>query len=283
MMKWKELIKNVAKEQKVTLPEVEKVDNGMTYPELFSYITMASGLNNTHRIVRNMISCYNTPNEKNMMVREYARHHEIPILTTNYDDYLDYEPKLRSRWRKNVSQNIKYIEEFYTSPHKGVKPFDDAAVWHINGHVQYPLSMRLSFTDYCNQIVHLTRMIPLQKELQDGRIDAKKKKAFEHSWLEIFFRKKLCIVGLGLGKDEIVLRWLLLRRKVLWNRLVGSKDKTTGWYCYSLKTEMKLSESIENKEEIQGKKMLLNSLGIVPVEFPTIEELYEQIFKSERK
>ena len=85
--------------------------------------------------------------------------------------------------------------------------------------------------------------------------------------LNIFFKKKLCFIGLGLDEAEILLRWLLFRRKVLWKYFhPNQNDDFLGWFV--------------EKEGMtkEGKRLLLNSSKLALIEFNTWDDIYKEIF-----
>ena len=272
MPEWGELIVKMSKGE---LPFVDDWNDDVSYPEWFTYIIAHSKSNTTHQEVKNEINKCTLRTQKVKMVSSFCENYKVPILTTNYDTNLDFSNSKATIFSLGKNETIcskrKYIEQCYSSGKDGKDPFSSNSVWHINGSVHYPLSMRLSYSDYCNQMIHLNHYIPLKEEIREGKIVVEtKREYFENSWLRLFFRKRICVIGLRLSMCEVVLRWLLLRRRVLWNSLTNEECASSGWYCFAN----------ENRQDCTaGKRKYLESLGLTVVEFEKYSEMYQQLFE----
>ncbi len=50
------------------------------------------------------------------------------------------------------------------------------------------------------------------------------------TWLNLFLARPLAILGLGLGPQEVFLRWLLLERRRLWRRYQRRRPMPRAWF-----------------------------------------------------
>lgn len=180
---------------------------------------------------------------------------QAPILTTNYDTALSKLLGLQQRRTVETKQiQTGFPFETYFAPAKITNPWDSFAIWHIHGLYFYADSIRIGEKDYDN----LKREI--QKRMNETSMSSTDDNWCENnSWLSILFRKNLFILGLNLGPEEFVLRWLLEER---------SKYNLKGWYAY------------RNEEVITNeKKTFLQRNGFEIIQVDT-KDLYENVWNE---
>lgn len=167
------------------------------------------------------------------------------ILTTNYDYCLDIatndsflvfhkQEHKYNLFRRRETQNQKKI------------------FWHIHGEIDYKQSLTIGYEHYVGAIQkmrnYLTSGIDVQKQKTYRSPYIRKIMNFEtdiYSWIDIFLRDEIHIVGLGFDFHEIDLWWLLTYR----NRLILDKKIQCGKLFYyhfdknniDKKTEAKLA------------------------------------------
>lgn len=137
-----------------------------------------------------------------------------PILTTNYDKRFDTDltcvslpSQIRMPYR--YPWNYCYINDgkIKKSDLKSFNPLTQFAVWHINGTVDKKYSIRLGIDDYAGLFARERKFYPGSDNYEKNH-----PKPTKNTWLDVFYKKPLCIVGLELGKDEVFLRHLLMKR-----------------------------------------------------------------------
>lgn len=139
------------------------------------------------------------------------------------------------------------------------------AIWHINGMVSYPQSIKIGYLDY-------TKMFNvIYERLFHGTAGLssliKGKGNLCNTWISIFFYRNLFIWGVGLNDDEYVLRWLLVERAKY--NIVCNKN-LKGWYVHLVDIDRPMMD---------GKKMFLSSVGIEIIE-ANCHDIYENVWKQ---
>lgn len=147
---------------------------------------------------------------------EVATEFDCPILTTNYDQFLEHE--YAKTWGPIEAHTFKGAPFSPLLFSTSWKPVDqrglDFSIWHIHGTTElksgkYSASMRLTHSDYFGLYRGAHERLQRSGNLFSQRPDWKA----TNSWLDLFFVRPIVIVGLGLGTEEIVLRWLFLQRQ----------------------------------------------------------------------
>ena len=129
------------------------------------------------------------------------------ILTTNYD--YNFEKSARQPFpRANIQVETKYSA--YRRRSVGEK-----FVWHIHGEVMAPATITLGYDQYSGYLQKLRSHATAEREGEKGSpfkghvLDFDQNEERPYSWLDIFFRDDMHIVGLGLDFTEIDLWWAL--------------------------------------------------------------------------
>lgn len=187
-----------------------------------------------------------------------------PILTTNYDLALSSVLSLTKRCTiEDISSQYFYPFETYFSDEIIEEPWNDFGVWHINGLICYPQSIRIGHLDYADMLSAIRNRIYVNKgdfQILYPTID-------RNSWVSIFFHRDIFIWGLGLNVDEYVLRWLLIER-ARFN--IIAKKNLKGWY-------VQISDIDEIMKE--EKKIFLKSVGLDIIEIKN-KDLHENVWKQ---
>ena len=259
---WKDLIKEVATKIGIKI-DLDFGEKALSYPELFTLLS-EHGANDIHKETAFYLA------EKSLKKNEIAKvvadkmvEWHCPIITTNFDLVLENTLGLKSYRNgdgKSDKYPLNYFATFEGEAAKGINPQRSFAIWHCNGAISKPVSMKLDLSDYCLYTARLKEFLPLSSEKY------KTKKQFEDSWLSPFYHNTLVIIGLGLPVSEIYLRWLLLERantKRKDDSLVGE-----GYYIYAE----------EDSSITEGFKEYLKYVEIEPIGYPTWKEMYSDIF-----
>jgi len=205
-------------------------------------------------------------NEISKLFVTFCRDNNIPVLTTNFDHRLLLSLDITKEKSKNFEK--KMIETpfwFLTKEEKlnnhlipyrypfrayfaedEIKPENirnEFAVWHVHGTKRYIDSISINYIDYARNIAEIDKMIRDKKQI--GTIWDER-----YSWIDIFMRNDLVIIGLGLDSSETDIRWLLRERHV-YQELMNKDKLASTIYIYS-------------KEEgiAAGKSKLFEALGI---------------------
>ena len=190
-----------------------------------------------------------------------------PILTTNFDTYISESVNATLRKLKLTDSQYKFTDFYpwnvYYSDQEIDNPLYGFAVWHINGTIKYPRSIKLGLSDYMGCVERARRMIQGQNfnEYFGG-----KNQAYwvgYNTWLHIIFNKDLFIFGLGLEENEVFLRWLLIQR-AKYCKMYNKPLK--GWYIG--KKDMDIND---------GKKFFLEQLGFKVIEISDYKTLYQAL------
>ena len=258
---WKDLIKEVAARTGIKIDPDD--DESLSYPERFTLIS-GHGANDIHKETATYLA------ERGSKINEIARvvaarmaEWHCPIITTNYDLVLENTLGLKS-YRNGDGKSDKYPFNYYATfeeeAAKGIDPQRSFAIWHCNGVISKPVSMKLDLSDYCLYTARLKEFLPLSSEKY------KTVKQFEDSWLSPFYHNTLVIIGLGLPASEVYLRWILLERAN-----TKRKDDSRvgeGYYVYAE----------EDSSITEGFKEYLKYVDIKPIGYSTWREMYSDIF-----
>lgn len=141
----------------------------------------------------------------------YFRDLKTPILTTNFDVLMSQSLGLL-RYNMGKSFTDFYPWSVYFSNKELEYPTSGFGIWHVNGIVEYPRSIKLGVSDYMGNVERARKMLQSHdfNEFFNGKNQTNW--AGYNTWLHIIFNKDLFVFGLKLDKDEVFLRWLLIQR-----------------------------------------------------------------------
>lgn len=129
------------------------------------------------------------------------------VLTTNYDYGFEKASDQRNE-RKNLVRETKYS----VFRRRAAGP---TYVWHIHGESEAPNSITLGYDQYSGYLQKLRGHATADRESESGSPFKRGDSAFDitdgtvYSWLDVFLRDDIHIVGLGLDYTEIDLWWAL--------------------------------------------------------------------------
>ncbi len=129
------------------------------------------------------------------------------VLTTNYDYALERASGLEFR-RDNLHPENKY--SVFRRRRAG-----NCNVWHIHGECESPATITLGYDQYSGYLQKLRGHATAERS--SGRNSPFKARNLQfdgipetsHSWLDVFFRDDIHIIGLGLDYTEIDLWWAI--------------------------------------------------------------------------
>jgi SIR2-like protein len=165
------------------------------------------------------------------------------ILTTNYDYGFEKASGLRST-RTNLARESKY--SVFRRREVG-----SSFVWHIHGEAEVPNSITLGYDQYSGYLQQLRGHATAERDSKPGSPFKRGDYNFDnventvYSWLDVFFRDDIHIVGLGLDYTEIDLWWALTYKARLKARgLSVGKTVFHDWHREPLDDQAKAKHSL---------------------------------------
>jgi hypothetical protein len=128
-------------------------------------------------------------------------------LTTNYDYGFENASGL-SVEKGNLARETKY-SVFRR------KVVSNTSIWHIHGEAGLPSTITLGYDQYSGYLQKLREHATGDRSPQGGSPFKRRELDFDassecvYSWLDVFFRDDVHIIGLGLDYTEIDLWWAL--------------------------------------------------------------------------
>lgn len=184
------------------------------------------------------------------------------ILTTNYDYNL--ESSLEAEFN---SANVLRETKFNLFRRKKVK---NKYVWHIHGEIESPSSITLGYDHYVGYLSEMnkyvssgttTRKEKIRSAVKSNRINFEND-SLPYSWIDLFLKDEIHIVGLSLDYTELDLWWLITFKEKL-----RDTNPTLGktYFYYFTKEEDELDNVARREEAHQDtiKISLLDSYGVV--------------------
>ena len=180
-------------------------------------------------------------NSKKSKLLDFIYNKNLSILTTNFD--LNIEKYLwQDAFKPKESWNAG---SFYMLDRNYASNTDSGTqVWHIHGSIDKYRTILFSTTRYMRMARRITQLL-----------NATDKSNLEGTWLKDFFTKPLIIVGLGLGPEEFLLRWLFIERL---HYLKRNKISLPPSYYLYIKTKGSV-------EKLNEKSAFLKMVNIIPV------------------
>ena len=204
-------------------------------------------------------------------VANWAMKHRIPILTTNFDTTLSdacgaelaHAKKGTKGWGGAPFTYYYPWSSRYEIPSRRIgRPRNSFAIWHVNGMSRYLNSVRLGLSHYMGSVQQARTWM----HRGDDRLFASEEKidcwTGRNTWLDAFFANDLLIFGLGLSRDEVFLRWLLIERAKYGKRFESKKRKA--WYVCTKKEEAGNSD----------RNFFLKHVGVEIVGVNSFDEIY---------
>lgn len=197
------------------------------------------------------------------LILDWALRNEAPILTTNFDKTLEYTMGLQKFFLGRRMATDFYPWDVYYSCKEVSEPISGFAIWHIHGVVEYKRSIKMSLADYMAMVSRARGYIFREK---DSLFASKRSNKWRgHStWLDIFFKRKLLFIGLGLPTQEVFLRWLLVQRRKFLSK--NNIEEMGVWFV--------IPEE-ENKGRYSGRRAFLDALGVKTVVVPGYADIYD--------
>ena len=211
-----------------------------------------------------------TPLAQHYRITNWARSRSVPILTTNFEGTLGAASSSKLRRCGKDKFTAFYPWSSCYAPSDVGNPLTSFAIWHVNGMQAYRQSVRLGLSHYMGS-VERARVWLHKSGTRLFRADDFRSWPGASTWLQIFLHKPLLFFGLGLGENEIFLRWLLIERAKYFRKFPMRAKK--GWYVF-----VKGSSDVD-----AGKQLFLRGVGIEPHAVPNHLALYGASTWSEER
>lgn len=204
-----------------------------------------------------------SPLPQHELIANWASRQSAPILTTNFEETLSTPVAAKRNRCGNDKFTAFYPWSTCFSTEPVAHPSSSFAIWHINGLQTYRQSIRLGLSHYMGSVERARSWLHKSGTRLFGA-DHIDKWPGSNTWLQVFFHKPLLFFGLGLGENEVFLRWLLIERARYFKKF--PKRAKPGWYVY-----------VEQEGDLEpGKRVFLNGVGIKPYPVPTYQAIYSE-------
>ncbi|PIE51044.1 MAG: hypothetical protein CSA38_00070 [Flavobacteriales bacterium] len=247
------------------------IPSGISFTEFYDALEIQNTQRNNfssvlQKEVKTKMSNWKPDHSQNIIL-DKIKEINAPILTTNFDDLIPQSLGLKFRKISTKKFTDFYPWSCYYSDKVLKNPLDGFGVWYPNGMLKYHRSIKLGLSQYMGNVERARRLI--HKEPNNIHFEGKNKNHWEgyDTWLHILFNKSLFIFGLGLDQTEVFFRWLLIERAKYFRNFPRRKHK--GWFVMKK----------ENRQENEGKRFFLESVGFEIIELESYHEIYEAIWK----
>jgi hypothetical protein len=246
---WNDVLDLIMKET----PYLLEVSDGKPFPLLFEEIAIHNLRNQTG----NDIDLKQSIAKKVATIAPNFFHHRLlqigckNILTTNYDYALEKAAVDQGFLISNIN-NSEAINSLFRSSHLK----SGSTIWHIHGDCDIPRSILLGYGHYVSYLSELYKYTHSPK------------KPNYWSWIDIFLRDNVFIVGLGLGFEEIDLWWAITLKERRRNK---APDKIGRTYYYQF--------SIDGKIDAKCRSLLDLGVEVILVEIDGIRDYPKGYFR----
>jgi hypothetical protein len=221
------LLSELARKQGLSLSEQEASD--MSNTELFDILDLARPKEDRSSLQQEFCDLMAgwKPADHHAAIVGWARRHDSPILTVNFDENLSRAVGA-GFFRQGNGFTDYYPWNTYFSDREIGDPRSSFAIWHAHGMMRYPRSIRLGLTHYMGSVQRARTWVYNRNGLRANERSRGDLWRGSNSWLEVLFFCPLLLFGFGFGRDENFFRWLFLERARL-HKLVPAW-KTHTWF-----------------------------------------------------
>lgn len=253
---WESLLLQLAKRYK---PKFTRRPEGVSLTEFYDVLELEASTASLQKDFCELISSWK-PFDHHRRVVEWAVANKAPILTTNFERVLaDCAGFQRYRTMKGHF-TAHYPWETYFGAGQIDDPCSGFGIWHINGTEVYRQSIRLGLSHYMGSVQRARSW--LHSRGKRGLLSGNSHKSWRgsKSWLQVIFSSRLLIFGLGLGENEVFLRWLLIERARYFRKFPARALEA--WYIQH--------EPVSDF----GKKFFLEGVGVKTIEVSGFDAIY---------
>ena len=196
-------------------------------------------------------------------IMRWAQQSQAPVLTTNFEHSL---AQAAGCSLQHCGPSRQAFTAFYPwgrcfAPGPVADPLQAFAIWHVHGMAHYRQSVRLGLSHYMGAVQRVRGWLT-----QAGNRLYKPQHMASwpgaHTWLQVFFHKPLLCFGLGLGENEVFLRWLFIERARYFQRF--PERAQPAWFVH-----------VHGSGDLTpGKALFLQGVGVQPVAVAGHEQVY---------
>jgi hypothetical protein len=282
-LSWVELVKQLASKRNVKISNT--VAQQLSLTEIADILRLAD--ETKLNLANDIIEALGPVNLEPLAISYFAHKNRIPILTTNYDLQLSNASSTEPFIRRKVaiqtpSSSIPTGWNSYLGE-KSLEPFarNIPGLWHLHGSIDVRKSLRITSAQYARAFTKAFKLIHelglyagnscgIQSCQGCNECDWGGKS----TWLDIFFHKRLLIVGFSFDKSETLLRSLLIERAKYLKKRYGSMELVPKSYFVTSK-KAGLDE---------GQRFFFENLGFELITFNKQGEAFEaKHFQAETK
>ncbi len=259
---WDQLLSKLAREH---LDSAHKgIPTGISLTEFYDVVDLAYapaiGQPSLQRQFCNLMNAWR-PLSQHIHITDWARKHDVPLLTTNFDNCFGNAAGATLRRPTSRGFTAYYPWSTYYGTDDVVDPCGQFAVWHVNGMQRYRQSIRLGLSHYMGSVERARSWLH-KGERRLFNSDDPKNWTGSSTWLQVLLHKSVLIIGLGLSETEVFLRWLLIERARYFRKFPARTKR--GWYVHL--------EGDGNP----GRALFLNAVGITSVPVASYEDIYAE-------
>lgn len=208
---------------------------------------------------------------KNPIYERMSNLTDVNFLTTNYDYTLEsYYPQIFKSEKRETVYNVFSYKTRYDKLRDNENIFDKCNVWHIHGDIERPKSIILGYNHYCKEIAEIRKYIPysIRNLIHGGKVDSIDTLTFPNkSWIDLFFKDDIFIIGLDLNFSELDLWWLI----DMWSRLKKMKYVTNTIYYL---------DAIQKNKKNESRQSFIDTLKCFKIEYVSYEaSTYEEAYR----
>lgn len=257
-LSWCDFLQNYCRKQKIGI-DVPSVSD-LTFPEIVCLLDLQKSrsacgtaaldaktdIDPTVRLrLANDLLKINKQDAVHGQFLNYSATKDIPILTTNIDRLLSMdlnEKRLALTGghyfsaTKNYKWNYCYTEQTLPADNQAkLELAQHFAVWHIHGRADYPDTVKIGLDDYINCTSQAKKLLSSPGKGRISLFDAKTDDwVGRNTWLDLFFRREIIVIGLALDSQEVFLRWLFIQRaKYLQLKYPDPEKRPKAWFIHT--------------------------------------------------
>lgn len=258
---WEQLLMTIARRRGMVLP---KVPPGTQFTEFYDVLGLRSaGASSDLAADFCKLMAGWQMLDHHRAVTGWAVRHNVPILTTNFEDVLSEAAGARflgtglSGFTDYYPWKCRFAHDLLDDPCAGF------GIWHINGMARYKRSIRLGLADYVGS-AHRAREMFHRGGSQLFRAKDPARWEGAGTWLHLIFNKPLLFLGLALEENEVFLRWLLIERARYFRKF--PERRQPAWFVYT---------HDPNDRHEAGKHFFLEGVGLTCVRAAGHDEIWD--------
>jgi hypothetical protein len=252
---WEAVLKEIADE--VGDPKIVELCEHKPETLIFEQLAFADGKSNKEDEIKAKLAAKLMKQKPNHLHETAIGLGFRHILTTNYDyNFEDSVAGGSSESRKRGSRETKY--SLFRKHH-----LNGTSIWHIHGEARSPKTIMLGYEHYVGSLQNLrTYMTAERPSSNNARVSQFKigNKAFDderngYSWLDVFLRDDIHVIGLSLDYTEADLWWAITYKQKL--RFYKKKFELGQTIYHYMPAPQK-----DDSRKLDAKLEILRSLGV---------------------